>query len=62
MPVVSDIQLQKKDSSRYSVYVDDKYVFGLDGLELSASNLRVGLTLSPAEVEDWQSRSSEGKS
>jgi regulatory protein len=61
MPVVSDIQLQKKDSSRYSVYVDDKYVFGLDGLELSASNLRVGLTLSPAEVEDWQSRSSEGK-
>jgi regulatory protein len=61
MPVVTDIKRQQKDASRYSVYIDGDYTFGLDGLELSASNLRVGLELSTTEIEDWQNRSAEGK-
>ena len=61
MPVVTDIQQQKKDSSRYSVYIDGEYVFGLDGLDFSASSLRIGQELSQAEIEEWQSRSAEGK-
>jgi regulatory protein len=61
MFVVTDIKRQQKDATRYSVFLDGDYAFGLDGLELSASNLRVGQSLSAAEVEDWQSRSLEGK-
>jgi len=61
MPVVTDIQQQKKDSSRYSVYVDGEYAFGLDGLDFSASSLRIGQALTTPEIEDWQSRSAEGK-
>jgi regulatory protein len=61
MPVVTDIQQQKKDSSRYSVYIDGEYVFGLDGLDFSGSSLRIGQELSQVEIEDWQSRSAEGK-
>ena len=61
MPVVTDIQQQKKDKSRYSVYIDGEYTFGLDGLDFSASSLRIGQELTMAEIEDWQSRSAEGK-
>jgi regulatory protein len=61
MPVVTDIQQQKKDNSRYSVYIDGEYVFGLDGLDFSASSLRIGQELTTNEIEDWQSRSAEGK-
>ncbi len=61
MPVVTDIQQQKKDSSRYSVYIDGEYAFGLDGLDFSASSLRIGQELTTTEIEDWQSRSAEGK-
>ena len=61
MPVVTDIQQQKKDKTRYSVYIDGEYTFGLDGLDFSASSLRIGQELSQAEITDWQSRSAEGK-
>ena len=61
MPVITDIQQQKKDNSRYSVYIDGDYAFGLDGLDFSASSLRIGQELSVGEIEDWQSRSAEGK-
>ncbi len=61
MPVVTDIKQQKRDSSRYSVFIDGAYAFGLDGLDFSASSLRIGQNLTIAEIEDWQSRSEDGK-
>lgn len=56
MPVITDIKKQKKSDQRYSIFVDDKYAFGLGDLELSASSLRIGTVLSDAEITEWKER------
>lgn len=56
MPVITDIKKQKKSDQRYSIFVDDKYAFGLGDLELSASSLRIGSVLSDAEITEWKER------
>ena len=61
MPVITDIQRQRQREVRFSVYVDDRFAFGLDDLELSTSGFRIGQELSKREVEEWQNRSAEGK-
>ena len=61
MPVITDIQQQRGRASRFSIFVDERFVFGLDELEFSASGLRIGREMSRQEVEDWQSRSAAGK-
>lgn len=61
MPVITDIQRQRAREGRFSIYIDDRFVFGLGDLELSASGLRIGQELSRREIEEWQSRSAEGK-
>ena len=61
MPVITDIKQQRGRASRFSVYVEERFVFGLGELEFSASGLRIGQELSRHELEDWQSRSAEGK-
>ena len=54
MPVITDIQRQKKSAQRYSVYLDSSYGFALSDLELSTSGLRVGQELSAQEVEHYR--------
>lgn len=61
MPTVTAIKQQKRTDSRFSIEIDGEYAFSLGDLDLSASNLRVGASLTKAEVEDWQQRSSESK-
>ncbi len=56
MPVITDIKKQKKSDQRYSIFVDDKYAFGLGDLELSASSLRIGSELSDLEIAEWKER------
>lgn len=61
MPVITDIKRQQKHGDRLSIYVDDKFVFGLEDIELSRSDLRIGRELSAAEIKRWQYRSAEAK-
>ena len=56
MPVITDIKKQKKSDQRFSIFIDDKYSFGLGDLELSASSLRIGTVLSDAEITEWKER------
>jgi regulatory protein len=61
MPVITDIKKQKKSDQRFSVYIDDKFAFGVGDLELSASTLRVGAELSEAEVAEWVERTESNR-
>lgn len=56
MPVITDIKKQKKSDQRFSIFVDDKYAFGLGDLELSGSSLRIGAELSDSEIGEWKER------
>ena len=61
MPLITAINIQKRAAARFSVYIDESYSFSLSDLELSASSLRVGQALSPAEVTQWQEQAHEDK-
>ncbi len=61
MPVITDIKRQKRDDSRYSIYIDGGYAFALTDLELSNSGLRSGQDLTTNDVELWRKRSLEAK-
>lgn len=56
MPVITDIKKQKKSDQRFSIFVNDKYAFGLGDLELSGSSLRIGMELSDSEIGEWKER------
>lgn len=53
---VSDIKQQVKRQDRYSIYVDDKYVFSLGEAELLNTGLRIGKEFTPEELEDLKQR------
>src|SRR6476469_2429456 len=61
MPVVTDIRKQKKSDQRFSVFIDDKFAFGVGDLELSASTLRVGAELSDVELAEWIERTESNR-
>lgn len=61
MPVVTDIQRQKKRETRYSIYLDNVYRLSLSDLELSHSGLRIGQELVEAEIVELERTSGEGK-
>lgn len=47
---ITAIKQQVKDHDRYSIYVDEKYSFGLSGAGLIDSKLRVGAEISQDEL------------
>lgn len=49
---ITDIKQQVKNHERYSIYVDDKFSFGLSELALMNSGLRIGKELTPAELAE----------
>ena len=53
---ITALRLQKKNRQRVSVYLDGEYAFGLQ--TLVAASLRVGQTLSAAEIEQLQKQDS----
>lgn len=58
---VTKIQQQVKRKDRYSIYIDEKYLFSLNEFQLASSGLRIGKELSPSEVEDFATQSQFGK-
>lgn len=61
MPVITDIRQQRRQTDRYSIYLDKRYTFSLSDLELSRSGLRRGQELSDEDVEYWRRQSGEGR-
>jgi regulatory protein len=51
MPTISAIQVQVKKQSRYSIFVDGRFAFGISELGLIDSGLRIGQELSSVELE-----------
>ena len=49
---VSRIEVQKKDKSRYSVYLDDSFWLGVSEGTLIKFNLAKGQTLTPEECQN----------
>jgi regulatory protein len=50
MPIISDIQQQKNNPNRYSIYVDDKYAFPLSANALLDTGLHRGQELTEEEL------------
>ena len=61
MATITDIQKQRRRETRYSVYLDGRYAFGLTDLELSTSGLRVGQSLSAADVAEFEKQAGQTK-
>jgi len=51
VPQITDIKRQKKNSKRFSVYIDGKFSFGLDADNLVKSGLEVSQEISQEEIE-----------
>lgn len=54
MPKITNIEQQKKNKSRFSVYVDDVYAFGIseDTMMNYRKKLKVGEEIEPSFIED----------
>ena len=40
--IITDIKKQVKDTERYSIYIDNKFVFGLSGVDVLYYRLKIG--------------------
>ena len=58
---ITDIKQQQKNTARFSIYVDNKYMFSLDDVDLLKEKLSVGQVLTESDVERVKIRSEEGK-
>ena len=58
---ITKIQQQVKRPDRYSIYIDEKYVFSLHEYQLASSGLRIGKELTKNEVEEFAYESQFGK-
>lgn len=48
---ITSIEMQKKRSNRYSIFIDNKFAFGLDGVDLLFYKLKEGDTLSQEKYD-----------
>lgn len=58
---ISKVSPAVKTAGRYNIYVDGKYSFSLDELQLVQSGLHSGLEISEAQLEQLKSESDFGK-
>lgn len=58
---ITKISQQSRRKDRFSIYIDEKYVFSLNDFQLASSGLRLGKELTKAEVEEFATESQFGK-
>lgn len=58
---ITKISQQVRRQDRYSIYVDEKYLFSLNEYQLASSGLRIGKELTESEVESFATESQFGK-
>lgn len=56
---ITDIQQQKKNAERYSVFTDGKYAFSLTADDLLSEGIKLGLELDEPELDRLKRRSSD---
>jgi regulatory protein len=56
---ITALKIQKKNSNRVNVYLDDKFGFGVH--KTLAAELQLGQELSPAQIEEYERRDEEEK-
>lgn len=61
MPQVTAIEPQKKKSDRFNIFVDNKFAFALDEINLADSNLKVGQNLKDQEIKNLAEKNKAGK-
>lgn len=58
---ITDIKQQQKRKDRYSVYVDSKYAFSLNEIQLLDSGLAKGQEVNEEQIEEFANKSKFGK-
>lgn len=61
MPIVTDIQPQKRKQTYFNIYIDGKYAFSLSDLDVSTAHLRIGQEVDPTTVTNLQHQSQFSK-
>ena len=54
---ITKIEAQVKNKGRYSIYVDDKFAFGISELGLIESKIKIGQELSESDLDNLKSES-----
>lgn len=54
---ITKIEAQVKTRGRYSIFVEDKFAFGLSELALINSGIKVGLEITPAQLAKYKEES-----
>lgn len=50
--IITDIKKQAKDTERYSIYIDNKFVFGLSGVDVLYYRLKIGNEISQEKYDE----------
>lgn len=58
---ITAIKQQVKDKGRYSIYVDEKFIFGLSELGLINSGIRTGQEVTTKQLEGYKSEAETDK-
>jgi len=58
---ITKITSQRRDPQRKNIYIDGKFSFALDALEIAQAGFKTGQTLNPQEIIHWQKLSEDNK-
>lgn len=61
MAKITRITSQRKNPERKNIYLDGRFAFSLDALEIAQAGLKIGENLNPQEIVYWQKLSEDGK-
>ena len=50
--IITDIKKQVTDTERYSIYIDNKFVFGLSGVDVLYYRLKIGNEISQEKYDE----------
>jgi regulatory protein len=59
--IITAIQQQVRDKGRYSIFVDEEYVFSLSAESLLEGKLHVGQAIESSQLEDYKKLSADDK-
>lgn len=58
---ITDIDVQKKNKNRVSVFVDDEYSFSLEKIDALRLSLKIGMEITNADIKKYNIESNLGK-
>ena len=58
---ITDIDVQKKNKNRLSVFVDGEYSFSLEQIDALMLSLKIGMEITDADIRKYNIESNLGK-